>query len=136
MLVPLVMSPQVVPSDAQRCHWYVNEVGLFDHVPSNAVKVDPSFGVPLIVGGAVFCGVAAAAAAAKMPTAASANITVRARFRPKCHAQPLFRVRLLSQATRIPPAEVLTRRGQSFYRVLTPQLGVYPGEKRTDFLEP
>jgi hypothetical protein len=37
-------------------------------------------GVPLIVGGDVFCGVAAAAAAARTPTAASASATAKASF--------------------------------------------------------
>jgi hypothetical protein len=41
----------------------VNEVGVFDHVPSDAVNVEPSRAVPLIVGGDMFCGTAADALA-------------------------------------------------------------------------
>jgi hypothetical protein len=48
----------------------VNEVGLPDHVPVEAVKDEPSFAAPLIVGTAVFCAAAAAAAPAKTPAAA------------------------------------------------------------------
>jgi hypothetical protein len=73
----------------------VNEVGLFDHVPSFAVSVDPCFAVPLIVGGEVFCGAAAeraVAAAAKAPTAASASATMRASFGLIFMLVPLFRV--------------------------------------------
>jgi hypothetical protein len=71
----------------------VNVDGLFDHVPSDAVSVDPSFDVPLIVGGAVFCGVAAEAAAARTPTTASANITARVSFGLILMVSTPFRVR-------------------------------------------
>src|SRR5690348_16285842 len=62
------MSPQPVPSVEHRRHWYVNVVGLFDHAPSLAVSVEPTFAVPPIDGGVVFVGAAAAA------TPASANV--------------------------------------------------------------
>jgi hypothetical protein len=52
------MSPHALPSIAHRCHWYANDVGLLLHVPFEAVSVDPSRAVPLIVGGAVFVGAA------------------------------------------------------------------------------
>jgi hypothetical protein len=58
-------------------------VGLFDHVPSDAVSVDPSAAVPLIVGGALFCGAdddRAAAAAARPPTAAKPSAAPTASF--------------------------------------------------------
>jgi hypothetical protein len=71
------MSPHERPSDAQRCHWYVYEVGLFAHVPSFAVSVEPTFGVPVIVGGAVFAGAAALATPTKTPAATSTTAACR-----------------------------------------------------------
>jgi hypothetical protein len=53
---------------------------VFDHVPLSAVCIDPALGVPLIVGGEVFCGVAATAAAARTPIVASPSVTARASF--------------------------------------------------------
>jgi len=53
------MSPHAVPSDAQRRHWYVYDVGVLLHVPLDAVNVSPSLAVPLICGRAVFWGAAA-----------------------------------------------------------------------------
>ena len=38
-----LMSPQAVPSVAQRRHWYANDVGLLLQVPFLAVSVLPSF---------------------------------------------------------------------------------------------
>src|SRR5581483_4428721 len=72
-----VMSPHERPSEAQRCHWYVKDVGLFVQVPSFAVSVEPSFGVPLMVGGDVFAGTAARAAAAKLPATRAATTASR-----------------------------------------------------------
>src|SRR5690348_6867553 len=74
------MSPHERPSEAQRCHWYVNDVGEFAQVPSFAVSVEPAFGVPLIVGGDVFCGVAALAIAARIPVTATASSATNASF--------------------------------------------------------
>ena len=50
------MLRQSLPLASQRCHWYWNVVGLFVHVPFCAVSVCPTRGVPVIVGGSVFCG--------------------------------------------------------------------------------
>src|SRR5215210_1427339 len=66
------MSPHALPSIAHRCHWYVNDVGLLLHVPFEAVSVDPSPAVPLIVGGAVFAG----AAFSRARTAAGVSATI------------------------------------------------------------
>jgi malate dehydrogenase (oxaloacetate-decarboxylating) len=75
-----LMSPHERPSDAHRCHWYVNEVGLFDHVPLFAVSFSPDFAVPLIVGDDVLDGAAALATAAKMPVAAATSAATTASF--------------------------------------------------------
>src|SRR5947209_19253730 len=71
------MLPHAVPSDAQRRHWYVKDVGAPVHVPSDAVSVEPSLAVPLICGTAVFWGAAAERANATEP--ASPQATIRAR---------------------------------------------------------
>ena len=92
---------------------------MFDHVPSEAVWGDSTLGVPLIVGADVFCGAAAAAAVARMPTAASASITVRASFGLILMIPTPFSEFDLSLTTRMPPAEFLTRRGRSIYGVFT-----------------
>jgi hypothetical protein len=42
--------------DAQSCHWYAYEVGLFDHVPVDAFSALPTCGVPAIPGAEVFTG--------------------------------------------------------------------------------
>ena len=103
LLVPAVMSPQPLPSDPHRCHWYANDVGVFDQLPSEAVCGDPALGVPLMVGGAVFCGAAAAAADARTPTAASASITARASFDLILMSPTPFSEFVLSLTTRMPP---------------------------------
>jgi hypothetical protein len=58
----------------------VNDVGLFAHVPSLAVSVEPSFGVPLIVGAVLFCGAAALAPAARIPVTAAASASSKLNF--------------------------------------------------------
>ena len=80
------MPAQLLPLAEQRCHWYLNDVGLLAHVPFVAVSVCPSRAVlaPVIEGGAVLSGTAAIAVAAIRP----ASITARAsgaviRFRPE-----------------------------------------------------
>jgi len=55
------MFTQLTPLALQRCHWYWNAVGVFDHVPFCAVSVSPTRALPVIVGGAVFAGGAARA---------------------------------------------------------------------------
>src|SRR5687768_741145 len=52
------------PAALQRCHWYWNAVGLLVQVPFCAVSVSPTRGVPVIVGGDVLAGGAAAAGTA------------------------------------------------------------------------
>jgi hypothetical protein len=87
-----VMSPQPAPALLQRCHWYVNVVGLPDQVPFDAVSVEPSRAVPLIVGAAVFVGAAferAPAAAASDRLTSKADTDARAhhaavRFLDRC----------------------------------------------------
>jgi hypothetical protein len=51
------MSAQDAPAVSQRCHWkeYVNG-GVPDHVPGEAVRTAPSWGVPEIMGGEVLEG--------------------------------------------------------------------------------
>src|SRR5439155_7241298 len=56
------MSEHPPPFLLQRPHRYANEVGFPVHVPLWAVRSSPSTGVPLIVGGEVFCGAAVLAA--------------------------------------------------------------------------
>jgi hypothetical protein len=68
-----LMSPQDVPSLWHRCHWYVNVVGAPLHVPFDVVSVLPSRSVPLIDGGAVFCGAALERAAAGAATTAATS---------------------------------------------------------------
>ena len=67
------MSPHPLPSAPQRCHWYVNEVGAFAHVPLWAVSVFPCRAVPVIVGGEVLLGVAAVLAMAEVAKSAAAS---------------------------------------------------------------
>ena len=62
MSVPLETFTQLPPLVLQRNHWYANDVGELLHVPSLAVSICPTVGVPEIVGGAVFTGAARVAA--------------------------------------------------------------------------
>src|SRR5262245_1182574 len=39
-----VMLAQLAPFESQRCHWYENFVGLFDHVPFEIESVSPTYG--------------------------------------------------------------------------------------------
>src|SRR5919201_1259297 len=55
-------SRQFVPSTSHRCHWNANESGLPLQLPGLAVSSRPTRGVPEIVGGEVFLGMAALAA--------------------------------------------------------------------------
>jgi hypothetical protein len=80
LAVAATMSPHAPPPEAHRCHWYVNDVGAFAHVPSLAVSVEPTFGVPPIVGGDVFCGVAALATVARIPVTPAASSATNASF--------------------------------------------------------
>src|SRR3954468_10275347 len=85
------MSAQLPPVPSQRLHWYLKVIVPVPlHVPSLVVRVCPSVGVPVIVGGAVFVGLAFADACplfawpkiAPMAGAASASSTILvARFR-------------------------------------------------------
>src|SRR3954462_11465489 len=74
------MLTQDAPVALHRRHWYWNAVGLPVHVPFSAVSVSPTFGVPLIVGGAVFAGAAATAdvtPTASIPKAVAARMEIR-----------------------------------------------------------
>ena len=51
-------------SASQRCHWNEYDVGLPVQVPSSAVSVSPTSGVPEISGRSVFRGTASADAGA------------------------------------------------------------------------
>ncbi|HTQ67702.1 MAG TPA: hypothetical protein VMI13_03335 [Solirubrobacteraceae bacterium] len=44
------------PAELQRCHWYANDVGLFDHEPLDPFSLSPSTGEPEITGKPVFTG--------------------------------------------------------------------------------
>ena len=79
-------------------------VGLFAHVPSDDVSVVPSFGVPLIVGGDVFCGtdaLRATATPARAAPTASAKIAISPSFDQLLIATT-FRVRFVFLITRMP----------------------------------
>jgi hypothetical protein len=73
-----VMLAHPLPPLEQRCHWYVNDVGLFDQPPFPAVSVSPTWNLPSIVGGDVVAGAAANAGTAK--TAADTVAAARARL--------------------------------------------------------
>jgi hypothetical protein len=92
---------------------------VFDHVPLSAVWVEPTLGVPLIDGADVFCGAAAAAAVARMPTATNASITARASFSLLLMISTPFSEFDLSLTTRMPAVAFLTRAGRSIYGVFT-----------------
>src|SRR5215208_1593540 len=74
------MLEQLPPVRLQRRHWYANVIGSVPvHLPGSAVSVEPTAGVPEIVGGSVFVGLTWAAAVpvsgpltATAPNAASA----------------------------------------------------------------
>src|SRR5215216_1865396 len=74
------MLEQLPPVRLQRRHWYANVIGSVPvHLPGSAVSVEPTAGVPEIVGGSVFVGLTWAAAvpasgplSATAPNAASA----------------------------------------------------------------
>src|SRR5690348_12835293 len=100
------MSPQPVPSVAQRCHWYANEVGLSLHVPFDAVSVWPSRSVPEMLGAALFCGAALERATATAATTPAATSTPRTAASLRA-AQRRCLVRLLIST---PPCRRLPRR--------------------------
>src|SRR3954447_10091862 len=85
------MSAQLPPVPSQRLHWYLKVIVPVPlHVPSLVVRVCPSVGVPVIVGGAVFVGLSFADACprlawpktAPIASAVSASSTIlAARFR-------------------------------------------------------
>src|SRR6478736_3357377 len=79
------MPLQSLPDAEHRCHWYLNEVGLFDHVPFVAVSVWPSRAVlaPVIVGSAVFAGAAAMAVAARRPASTPSASSAQLGFRTR-----------------------------------------------------
>jgi hypothetical protein len=56
------MVAQLPPFLSQRSQLKLKSVGLFVHSPRVPVSVFPSWGVPLIDGGVVFCGAAVPAA--------------------------------------------------------------------------
>src|SRR4051812_22936016 len=85
------MSAQLAPLPSHRRHWYLNVIGVVPlHVPSVVVRVWPSAGVPVTVGGAVFVGLSCADAwplvavpkIAPIASAVSASSTIRASARP------------------------------------------------------
>src|SRR3954453_3503576 len=85
------MSAQFAPLPSHRRHWYLNVIGVVPlQVPSLVVRVWPSLGVPVIVGGAVFVGLSFADAwpfvavpkIAPIASAVSASRTIRASARP------------------------------------------------------
>ena len=79
-LVASVMSRQPAPVASQRCHWYVNEVGVAPfQVPLLAVSVFPSSEEPVIDGRVVATG-AFVAAARITAVAADARVFVPAEF--------------------------------------------------------
>ena len=54
------MSTQFVPSASQRCHWYSRSIGCVPlQLPGVAVRVSPSFGVPVTVGSVTAAGCSA-----------------------------------------------------------------------------
>jgi hypothetical protein len=122
-LVALVMSPHAVPSVAHRCHWYAYDDGLFDHVPLEAVRVDPAFAVPLIVGDAVFCGDAARAAVARTkPTTATASEGSNSRQRRRlCVLVMLIPLLVLRPKGKCPVRPVRERESASSNGPLTPE---------------
>jgi len=78
-VAPLMLE-QLPPVRLHRRHWYANVIGSVPvHLPGSAVSVEPTVGVPEIVGGSVFVGFTWAAAlpdsgplSATAPNAASA----------------------------------------------------------------
>jgi hypothetical protein len=69
-----VMSPQTLPSEEQRRHWYAKAAGVFVQVPFDPVRVASSFAEPLIWGTALFSGAAAERADATVPATPQATI--------------------------------------------------------------
>lgn len=67
------MGAQAAPDGLHRCQAYLYEVGLFDHVPLVAVKVTPTFTVPLTVGTAVLTGADPAATVGDTPATADTS---------------------------------------------------------------
>src|SRR5215208_2473596 len=90
------MFEQLPPVRLQRRHWYAKVIGSVPvHFPGSAVNVEPTAGVPEIVGGSVFVGLTCAAAlpdsgplSATTPNAASAAseaaTTTRTTMRLRC----------------------------------------------------
>src|SRR5207248_6548239 len=72
-----VMLAQPLPLLLQRCHWYVNAVGLLAQPPLVAVSVWPIWNTPSIVGGEVVCGGASAAPLAVAATTAASTAAAR-----------------------------------------------------------
>jgi hypothetical protein len=85
-----MMFEQFPPLASQRCHWNANVIGAVpDQLPVLAVSVEPSRGVPEIVGGTVFAGALARppitpvdARAFALPSALRA-VTKNSRRRPR-----------------------------------------------------
>ena len=104
------MSEHDVPSLAQRSQRYENDVGLFDQPPVDAVSVEPSFVVPLIVGLLVFAGGAAAATAAKMaPTAITAAKTGMPRSSRRAGLPKIFTMSFPPRTLELPPLAIPRR---------------------------
>ena len=96
------MPAQSVPAAEQRCHWYLNDVGLFAHVPFEAVSVWPSRALlaPVIVGAVVLSGTAAIAVAATRPASTTVETSgAIIRFRPVGRAKLPAHSSLLSVQT-------------------------------------
>src|SRR5262245_11401071 len=67
------IAAQLPPTLSQRCHWIENVIGCLPaHVPTDAVSVCPTVGVPVIAGGAVLAG--------RAPTAAIARVAADVAF--------------------------------------------------------
>src|SRR5262245_9361651 len=71
------MLAQLLPLESQRCHWYLNVIGVVPlQAPGPAVSVLPTEAVPVIVGGEVLDGTVFVCARAAPPPSVAASASV------------------------------------------------------------